>query len=81
MRVTVYSWETLHLSVDLDGCDKSFSVMWPTDELDELKVACRLLLGKVEYDGVLTHLQFEMEEAGVLEKISAAKVFSYAGGA
>ena len=81
VRVTVYSWQELHFSVSIDGRDKYFEVAWPTDELDELKVACRLLLGKLEYDGILTHLQFEMEEAGVLAKLSAAKVFRYAGGA
>ena len=75
--VTVTSWGEVTMSVTVDDPDKTFEVQWPFDELQSLKVMFRLVLSKLEYDGVLTHLQLEMEDAFVLEKLAAAKAFRY----
>jgi hypothetical protein len=77
VRVTVYSWQELHFSVSIDDPDKTFEVQWPFDELHDLKVMFGLVLGKLDYDGVITHLQLEMEDAFVLEKLASAKAFRY----
>ena len=65
------------MSVTVDDPDKTFEVQWPFDELQSLKVMFGLVLSKLEYDGVLTHLQLEMEDAFVLEKLASAKAFRY----
>ena len=75
--VTVTSWGEVMMSVTVDDPDKTFEVQWPFDELQSLKVMFGLVLSKLEYDGVLTHLQLEMEDAFVLEKLASAKAFRY----
>jgi hypothetical protein len=75
--VTVTSWGEVTMSVTLDDPDKTFEVTWPFDELDDLKVMFGLVLSKLNYDGVLTHLQIEMSIAFVRKKLSSAKSFRY----